>query len=256
MSGSSIALGTGMSYGDRQGGASGVDHQAGYLLHQRAFKERGALVDIFTHDWGRIALIANGVRQQGSRSGRLLQPFQRLLFSWRGGGELKRLITVESVGVAEVMAGQTLISALYLNELIMRLTSRHDPHPLLFSHYHQTVQKLAKGETVEWTLREFERDLLQELGYALNLSHDGESGELIEPDASYYYYPHGAVKLQEGQEMGRELTLKGETLLAIASGKMPDKAGLREAKQLMRSMLQPHLGERPLMSRSLFQSDH
>lgn len=253
MNGSSTALGTRMSYSDPSGSDNRVDHQAGYLLHQRPFKERSVLVDVFTHDWGRIGLVANGVRKEKSRLAGLLQPFQRLLFSWRGRNELKTLTTVESAGAAEILQGKSLISALYLNELIMRLTSRHDPHPLLFSHYHQTLQKLAKGEEIEWALRVFERDLLDELGYGLNLSHDAESGEVIEPDAVYCYYPHGPVKLDKVKEMSGELTLKGKTLLAMKSGNKPDKEELREAKQLMRMMLQPHLGDRPLMSRSLFQ---
>jgi DNA repair protein RecO (recombination protein O) len=234
-----------------------VDYQAGYLLHQRPYKERSLLVEIFSHDWGRISLVANGVRKERSRTAGLLQPFQRLLFSWRGRGGLKTLTTVESAGAAELLHGNALIAALYLNELIMRLTQPHDPHPLLFSYYHQTLQKLAQGASVEWTLREFERDLLQELGYGLNLSHDIVSGEVIEPDAIYCYYPHGPVKQSPlvataGVE-GSELLLKGETLRALGSGEPPAKEGLREAKQLMRALLQPHLGNRPLMSRTLFQ---
>ncbi|NOR52067.1 MAG: DNA repair protein RecO [Gammaproteobacteria bacterium] len=232
---------------------SRVDHQAGYLLHQRPYKERSVLVEIFTHDWGRVGLVANGVRKEKSRLAGLLQPFQRLLFSWRGRGELKSMSTVEPAGVGELLQGNGLISALYLNELIMRLTSRHDPHPLLFSHYHQTLEKLAKAEAVEWPLREFERDLLQELGYGLNLTHDIESGEVVEPDAIYCYHPHGPVRLERNREAAGEITLTGETLLALSSGEPPGKEGLREAKRLMRSMLQPHLGDKPLMSRTLFQ---
>lgn len=236
-----------------------IDHQAGYLLHQRPYKERSVLVEIFTHDWGRIGLVANGVRREKSRMAGLLQPFQRLLFSWRGRGELKSLSSVESAGAAELLQGNSLISALYINELIMRLTSRHDPHPLLFSHYHHILQKLARGEQIEWALREFERDLLQELGYGLSLSHDIESGEVIEPDAIYCYYPHGPVKLVRNRESSSEvgeigaITLTGKTLLALGSGEPPGKGGLREAKRLMRSLLQSHLGDRPLMSRTLFQ---
>lgn len=232
-----------------------IDHQAGYLLHQRPYKERSVLVEIFTHDWGRIGLVANGVRREKSRLAGLLQPFQRLLFSWRGRGELKTLTTVEPAGAAETLQGHSLISALYLNELVMRLISHHDPHPLLFSHYHHTLQKLAVGEQIEWALREFERDLLQELGYGLNLSHDIESGEVIEPDGIYCYYLHGPVKLERNRESPREIgeiVLTGETLLALSSGELPGKEGLREAKRLMRSMLQPHLGDKPLMSRTLF----
>lgn len=233
-----------------------VDHQAGYLLHQRPYKERSVLVEIFTHDWGRIGLVANGVRREKSRLAGMLQPFQSLLFSWRGRGELKTLTTVESAGAAATLQGTCLISALYLNELIMRLTSHHDPHPLLFSHYHQTLQKLAMGEQIEWALREFERDLLQELGYGLNLTHDIESGEVIEPDAIYCYYLHGPVRLERNRESPGEIALTGETLLALSSGEQPGKEGLREAKRLMRSLLQPHLGDRPVMSRTLFQSRH
>ncbi len=253
MSGSSTASGIRMNLSERRDGDTKVDHQAGYLLHQRPYKERSVIVEIFTHDWGRVGLVANGVRKEKSRLAGLLQPFQRLLFSWRGRGELKTLTTVESAGAAELLQGDSLISALYLNELIMRLTSRHDPHPLLFRHYHQTLQKLAKGEAVEWALREFERDLLQELGYGLNLTHDIESGEVIEPGAIYCYHPHGPVKLERNREPGGEITLHGENLLAIGSGEQPEKEGLREAKRLMRAMLQPHLGDKPLMSRSLFQ---
>ncbi|MDH3354341.1 MAG: DNA repair protein RecO [Chromatiales bacterium] len=242
-----------MNLSYRHDGDTKVDHQAGYLLHQRPFKERSVMVEIFTHDWGRVGLVANGVRKEKSRLAGLLQPFQRLLFSWRGRGELKTLTTAESAGVVEPLKGSSLNSALYLNELLLRLLPRHDPHPLLFSHYHQALSQLSEGSEIEWILREFERDLLQELGYGLNLSHDIESGEVIEPDAIYCYYPHGPVRLEDQQEMDGVMTLKGKTLMAIASGEQPEKEGLREAKKLMRVMLQPHLGDKPLMSRTLFQ---
>ena len=242
-----------MPLSDRVDGDTLVDHQAGYLLHQRPFKERSVIVEIFTHDWGRVGLVANGVRKEKSRLAGLLQPFQRLLFSWRGRSELKSLTTVESAGAAEPLKGNSMISALYLNELVLRLLPRNDPHPMLFSHYHQALGQLGEGRDIEWILREFERDLLQELGYGLNLSHDIESGEVIEPDAIYCYYPHGPVKVEQNIERAEGIILKGETLLAINVGEQPDREGLRDAKRLMRAVLQPHLGDKPLMSRTLFQ---
>jgi DNA repair protein RecO (recombination protein O) len=181
----------------------------------------------------------------------VLQPYQLLLVSWSGRGELPTLTAAEAQEIGSFLQGDALISGFYLNELLMRLLARHDPHPHLFSLYQHTLQNLISKRDLDWTLRLFERDLLQELGYGLLLTHEGGGGAEVEADARYcYYHDSGPQRLKHESE--ERLSVQGRALLALASGECDDAQMRRECKLLMREVLGRYLGPRPLASRELF----
>jgi DNA repair protein RecO (recombination protein O) len=147
--------------------------------------------------------------------------------------------------------GDALLSGFYLNELVMRLLARHDPHPELFVRYQHTLEQLALNNDLDWTLRLFERDLLQELGYGLLLTQEGESGAEVEPDVRYcYHYDSGPRRMVSTGSAC--LDVQGAALLALAAGECNDTQLRRECKWLMREVLKQYLGPRPLASRELF----
>ncbi len=221
-----------------------------YILHRKPYRDTSLLLEAFAAEYGRIGLVARGARSAKSSVKGLLQPFQPLLLSWSGRGELRTLIAAEAGGRPAFFQGAALAAGFYLNELMLRLLARHDPHPELFEAYDRTVGALARSPA-EWSLRLFERDLLQALGYGLLLTHTADDGEPVRPDAHYcYHLESGPVAVGS---TGGGLPIKGTTLLALGSGgPEPAAAGLIEAKQLMRAALRIYLGDRPLASRSLF----
>jgi DNA repair protein RecO (recombination protein O) len=218
-----------------------------YLLHQRPYGELHAILEVFAREHGRVGLIARGVRSPRSRRRTLLQPFTALLLSWDLRGELGLLTEVEARG-APALGGRTLISGLYLNELLVRLLRRDDPHPVLYDRYAAVLRRLGEAAGEAAALRSFERDLLEQLGYGLQLEHDYR-GTAIEPASLYDY------RLEEGPVLaGTEpaLPVHGDTLLALAADRLRTPRQLHEAKRLMRGALAIHLGERPLKSRELY----
>ncbi len=228
-----------------------VQLQPAYLIHRKPFRDTSLLLELFTSDYGRIGLIARGARGQRSKLKGVLQPYQSLLVSWSGRGELPTLTSAESSGGGVFLQGDALISGFYLNELLMRLLARHDPHPHLFTCYQEALNSLIAHKDVDWALRLFERDLLQELGYGLLLTHEGQSGAEVESDACYCYY-HESGPQRVFTEQSKQLTVSGATLLALACGQCNETKLRRESKFLMREVLGHYLGSRPLASRELF----
>ncbi len=232
-----------------------------YLLHSRPYRENSLLLELFSESSGRLGVVARSARGRRSRWQGVLQPFRPLLMSWSGRGELGTLIAVEIAGELAPLQGQRLMSGLYLNELLMRLLHRFDPHPELYSSYANTLQQLAalhgvEGEAprLQQTLRLFEMSLLQETGYALMLECDSVTGEAICEGERYRYIPgQGAVRLDTTEPlMNRgELIVHGETLQAMARGKLSQSRELSEAKRLTRQALEQQLGRKPLQSRQL-----
>jgi DNA repair protein RecO (recombination protein O) len=146
-----------------------VEAQPAYVLHARAYRETSLLLECLSLEHGRVGLVARGVRRERSRFSRaILQPLQPLRLSWMGNGELFALTLAEAVGAAHAVSAQRLVSAMYVNELVLRLSARADPHSGLFEHYVACLERLATGESEAWTLRRFERDLLADLGYGLD----------------------------------------------------------------------------------------
>ncbi len=226
--------------------------QPAYILYRRPYRETSLLLELLTPENGRFGLVARGARAPRSRLRASLQPFQPLLVSWTGRGELGTLVHAEAHGVGPRLGGRALLSAWYATELIERLIPRYDPYVAVFQSYHQTLQALAQAEGEEQALRRFEQHLLQEIGYGLVLDHDVQSGEPIRAEARYDYRPeHGPVLLDDRCRAG--LAVRGSTLLALQRGELNDAEVRREAKRLMRETLALYLGGKPLHSRALFQ---
>ncbi|SKB61096.1 MULTISPECIES: DNA repair protein RecO [Luteibacter] len=217
-----------------------VEQQPAFVLHARPYRETSLLVECLTRDHGRIGVVARGVRNERARLQRAqLEPFQRLAFDLIMKGELATLRTAEPSGVAQRLTGDAGMAGLYLNELVVRLTGRQDPNPDLFDHYERTLRRMAVGEPLAWTLRRFERDMLEALGYALPLDIDAIDGEPLDPLLTYFYDPEsGVLPGRAGDARG----IRGADLLALAADQAPDTAGLASLRRMMRQIISFHLG--------------
>lgn len=227
-----------------------VEAEPLFILHMRPWRETSALLECLSAAHGRIGLVARGVRRERSRFARgLLQPLQPLLAGWTGSGELATLTACEAAGSAFALHGERLYSAIYLNELVYRLTVRGDPQPTLFAKYRQCLLRLSAGEPEGWTLRRFERDLFAEIGYALVLAHEADGAAALVAEREYAYLPdHGAVPWQERSEGVR---IGGAALLALAADRIPAAASLVELRRLTRAVLSHLLGGASLKSWAL-----
>ena len=178
-----------------------LELQPAYVLHSRPYRETSLLVECLTRDQGRLGVVARGVRGEKTRLRRAqLEPFQPLAMGLLLRGELATLTSVETTGTPLRLIGNAGLAGLYLNELVVRLSERQDPSSTLFDAYALALQRLATDESLAWSLRRFERDLLQAMGYALQLEHDAETGELLEPQAHYEYrVEQGAVACLPGR---------------------------------------------------------
>ncbi|MFC4159189.1 DNA repair protein RecO [Chitinimonas lacunae] len=249
-----------------------VEAAPAYLIHQRPYRETSLLLELFSRDHGRVAMVARGARRPGSALRGTLLGFQPLAVSWFGGGEVKTLHAAEWQGGVPQLVGLPLICGFYLNELLLRLLPREDSHPGLFTVYDATVRDLAAlgcplepyqvasreaapGEAratvreAEPVLRRFELALLRELGYGLALDRDS-AGRLFDPSQPYRFCAgRGFVPEVEAEQAG--ITLSGSTVAAMATGDFSDPQAAQQAKSLIRRVLSDLLGEAPLYTRQL-----
>lgn len=231
------------------------DLQAAFILHSRPYRDTSLIIDTLCRDHGRLSMVVKGARGPRSRWQGRLQPFRPLLLSWRGRSELVTLTDLETQGNSIPLQGMAMMSGFYLNELLQRLLHPHDPHPELFDYYHLTLQRMAEQPIqLEATLRYFECQLLEELGYGLNLESECEQGEAIRSDADYCYHLQQGARLRAGQCSG--IAVSGATLLALAGQQALDSSHLVEAKRLLRAVIQLHLGDKPLKTRDMLKRTH
>ncbi|HEX5057685.1 MAG TPA: DNA repair protein RecO [Gammaproteobacteria bacterium] len=226
--------------------------QPAYVLHQRAYRNTSALLEVLTRDHGRVGVIAKGVKAKSGAAYRgLLQPFARLLLSYSGRQDLHTLISAEAADDHARLSGQPLFSAFYLNELLMRLLHRGDAHERLFHDYDEALASLKRAEECEPVLRRFEMALLQELGYGLQLETEALSGNPIENGRLYYYDPQrGPVPARVADS--RLPTISGACLRALAQSDFSERRYWPEMKTLMRGVITHYMDGRPLRSRELF----
>ncbi|TDG11999.1 DNA repair protein RecO [Seongchinamella unica] len=234
-----------------------VHLQPAYILHSRPYRDSSLILDVFCAEHGRLSLVSKGARRRSKGGSKLalLQAFAPLLLSFSGRSEMKTLTQVEPAGSRLALRGDWLFSAMYLNELLVRLLHRHDPHPRLFAAYSNALTELAAEGAVEAPLRRFELVLLDELGYSFSLAEDGLSGEGLEAEGWYHYHPdHGLVTGLPGSDPARP-AYAGADLLALARGEFEGPASTA-ARRLLRQVLTQHLGDAPLKSRDLFRRRH
>ena len=230
-----------------------ISLQPSYILHGRPYRDSSLILEVFTAEYGRISLVARGARRKsrGGSAGALLQPFTPLLLTFSGRAEMKNLTTTETAGQSVPLRGEHMFSGLYLNELLVRLLHRHDPHPRLFAAYGQALAGLACAGEMDEVLRRFEFMLLDELGYGFGLDVDSDTGEAVRVGSWYHFHPDKGLVARGPATDPAQPAFSGSDLLAMAGGHFGGEARLA-AKRLSRLVLAVYLGEAPLRSRDLF----
>lgn len=224
-----------------------------FVLHSHPFRETSLLLDVYSREYGRLAIVARGARRPRSALRGVLMNFQPLRLSWFGKGEVRTLHSADWQGGQPYLQGTALMCGFYLNELLINLLARDDAHERLFDYYRATLYRLAHETDHAATLRCFEKRLLQELGYALELVCEADSSKPVESEASYIYQvERGAVACSGSADEGRAgLKVFGKTLLAMAADDYSDAVVAQQSKQMMRMLLNHHLGGRTLHTREL-----
>lgn len=225
------------------------EQQPCWILHRRPWRESSLIVEVFSRELGRVGLVAKGARGARSSWRGLTEPFSPLLASWTRRGELGTLTGLEPGGARRALPGRALWCGLYANELMLVLTGRDEPMPILFDHYVGLIDRLAANADQGHSLRRFELALLESLGVVPDLGHEAIHGHRIEPDGLYH------LRSEEGlvpvASPGRQV-FSGRAVLALLDDQPPAADVAREARSLTRLLLEFQLDGRTLKTRELF----
>ena len=226
-----------------------AEHEPGFVLHAYPYKETSLIVEAFTRRFGRVGLLARGARRPRSMMRGVLLAFHPLRLTWSASAELGTLISAEWGGGQATLAGPGLMCGFYINELLLRLLPRDDPHEALFDAYGVALSRLAAGEPQAPVLRGFERRMLGELGYAPVLDRDAASGAEIQP-AKHYAYEAERGPVETSRTNG-DSVISGSTLLDMAADNYDDSRTREESRRLMRALIGERLGGQTLHTRAV-----
>ena len=224
-----------------------VDQQPAFVLHSYPWRETSLIVDVLSRDHGRVSLVARGAKRPTSQFRGLLAPFSPIAVSWSGRAEIKSLIRAEWVGGLTPLRGDQLLSAFYLNELLVRLLARGDPHDALFFSYAYALRALSLDEGQrDQALRGFELDLLREIGVAPSFAVAGD-GVLVDPAGWYRVDPEQGVHRVARPDAGTgAYCVSGASMGALARRDLAAVAAAGDACALLRQLIGYHLHGRPL----------
>jgi DNA repair protein RecO (recombination protein O) len=229
----------------------------GYLLHQRPYRDTSLIVEVYTREFGRLTTFARGARGVPGKAMRYvaLRPFQPLLLSWQGRGEAPYLTAAEPDGAAVSLPAAQLLSGYYLNELLLKLTAQHDPQQELYDLYVECLGHLSQALHAEWCLRRFEKQLLELLGFGLNLVAEVVHDAPLLAEARYAFSPGSGFAVAEPGVVSADASYSGRMLQALASETMMDnEQHWREARELMRTAIDHCLEGRELRTRKVARS--
>jgi DNA repair protein RecO (recombination protein O) len=231
-----------------------VQQQPAFILHHRPFRDTSQILDVLTRDHGKVAVVARGSRSSKSRLAGILRPFMPLRVSWVAKSDLGTLTGAEAAGAPGNLRGDALLSAYYVNELMLHFLHRHDPQPEIYELYTEVIPRLGSSDNLASILRAFELELLGLLGYAVSLDKQAGTHQDVEPERNYEYrVEQGPVPVDRSEG---SLVFDGETLLAIGAGRFDDAGVLRAANRLLREVVDHHLGGKELRSRKVLLEVH
>jgi DNA repair protein RecO (recombination protein O) len=227
-----------------------------YLLHSTPYRETSLVVDLFTREHGRLAAVAKGAKRPHSALRGVLLQFQPLLVAYTGRNELRNLTAAHWLGGSVPPRGDALLCAFYLNELLVRLLPREDPHPALYDGYARALGELAGGGPVDEVLRRFEWLLLRETGYAPDLEHDAQhrpidSGRLYRWLPASGFVAAGPLAAEPGAADAQAGLVSGTTLRELSTGRFDSGPTRAQAKYLTRAILAHHLDGAALNTRQI-----
>ena len=222
-----------------------------YILHHRPYRDTSRILEVLTREHGRLCLFARGVRGPKAKLASTLQPFQLLLLSWSGRGDAAQLTGAESAGHVPPVPAPSLMAAFYLNELLLKLTTRHDPLPVLFDAYHSALGTLRDGAALEAPLRVFEKRLLEALGYGLELTTEAQSGQPIEAAGYYHFKPAQGLFPTVAEAAG---AIAGGSLISLAGETLAQGRELEDARRLLQAAIAHCLEGRVLTTRAVAKS--
>ena len=239
--------------------AKRIAQEPAYVLHHYDWSETSLILDVFTRNYGRIALVAKGAKRPSSSFKPVLLPLQPLHIAFGGEAEIRTLKSAEWQGGHVMPTGDALLSGYYLNELLIRLLARDDPHAGLFDIYTRVVQVLASehGEALQTALRSFELLLLRDTGYLPTLDMQTLTMTALAPDGNYCLVPEGGLRAAGPRERGLS-GAQWQALQQAMDDKAPFTATLRACapvanalKLQLRSLLHYHCGVNTLRTRQM-----
>lgn len=232
-----------------------INHQPAFLLTSRPWSESSLQIEVFSRDYGRVVMLARSARRRQSELRGVLVPFVPLQLSWYGNNELKTLHRAEWIGGWPQPQNQALFSAMYVNELVLKLTAREDPLPDIHAALHTVLQHISNGEHLS-ALRYFEWSLLRALGIAPDISQDSQGKEIINHERYWLRAEHAPVLLMQAQMSAQEngIVVHGHTLNALNNRSLAEQPEWHtEAIRLTRMLLDFRLPEGILSRRVLKQ---
>ena len=237
-----------------------ISDEPAFVLHRYDWSESSLILDVFTRHHGRIALVAKGAKRPSSSFRPVLLPLQPLQLAFGGDAEVRTLKSAEWMGGHVMPTGEALLSGYYLNELLMQLLAREDPHPALFDVYANVVRVLASehDEVLQAALRTFELLLLREIGFLPQLDHQTLTLAPLDEDRRYSLVPEGGLRASHEADRG---SLRGAQWLAlqqVLATSAPFTDTLRACAEVMadlkpqlRALLNYHCGVSTLRTRQL-----
>jgi DNA repair protein RecO (recombination protein O) len=224
-----------------------VHEEPAFVLHSAPWRETSLVVELFTRGHGRVGCVAKGAKRPRSALRGVLHAFQPLHVGFAGRHELRTLTSAEWLGGMAAPQGDGLLCAFYLNELLVRLLPRDDPHPALFDGYAQALVALGIGEPTQASLRRFEWLLLREIGYGVDVERDADDRPVL-GERHYALLPGRGFALTDAAD---DTAYAGQTLLDIAQERYDSQRTLVEAKRLTRAVIGRHLDGQVLKTRQI-----
>ena len=213
-----------------------------FVLTAKPWKESSVIAEFFTKRHGRQIIAVRGAKRPGGQFRGLVNPFCPLLINYSGAGEIRNLTAAKWLGSLAPAGVDELLSAFYVNELILCFTVREQAQSELFDCYTRTLTALCDGDAVQRTLREFEVDVLRMAGWGQYVRDDEAVTDCVLRDGVL-------ISCNQVPTTASEEIIPASVARAILTRDFSDPAQLVPSRNVLRKVIGYYVGAKGLCVR-------
>ncbi len=214
----------------------------GIVLRRTDFGEADRLLVLLTPGYGKLRVLAKGVRKVPSRKAGHVEPFMRSQFLLARGRDLDIVTQAETLDAYQGLRGDLVRTtyACYLSELADAFAEEKGENDALYQLLAYMLGRLSRGDDPAMLARFYEMRLLTYVGFRPELQRCVRCGAAHEPGPAFFSAPEGGVRCPrcgEGAPGAVPLSLGAfKVLRYLQSQEYPTVAVLRLPVQTAREV--------------------
>lgn len=192
----------------------------GYIINRRSLRDADKILTVFTKQYGKISLVAKGIKKPRAKLQPHLEPLVEIEFRYLGAGKLPVLVGARALGKNNFYGSELEIglSALFVTEVLGLITIEAQPNPSLYNLYNSFLTELNSTKKIGINLVYVLLNMMKVNGIEPHI------GDMPIKTRLYFNFDDGTVSDKPGNENNYAITSRMAKLWKVCLSYHKDTA--------------------------------